>query len=37
MEHPDYAFLKTPRHAVEVDYHEFRKRLGKELAGRRAF
>jgi Flavin-binding monooxygenase-like len=37
MEHPDYAFPKTPRHAVEVDYHEFRKRLGKELAGRRPF
>jgi Flavin-binding monooxygenase-like len=37
LAHPDYAFTKTPRHAVEVDYHEFRKRLGKELAGRRAF
>lgn len=37
LEHPDYAFTKVPRHAVEVDYHEFRKRLGKELAGRRAF
>ena len=37
LEHPDYAFTKAPRHAVEVDYHEFRKRLAYELAGRRAF
>jgi thioredoxin reductase len=37
MQHPDYAFPKTPRHAVEVDYHAFRKRLERELAGRRAF
>jgi hypothetical protein len=37
LAHPDYAFTKTPRHAVEVDYHEFRKRLGSELLGGRAF
>ena len=37
LAHPDYAYSKTPRHAVEVDYYEFRKRLGRELAGRRAF
>jgi hypothetical protein len=37
LAHPDYAFTKTPRHAVEVDYHEFRKRLGSELTGSRAF
>jgi len=37
IDHPDYAFSKTPKHAVEVDYHEYRKRLRKEIAGRRAF
>lgn len=37
MHHPDYAFTKTPRHAVEVDYHEFKKRLVRELSGHRAF
>jgi hypothetical protein len=37
IEHPDQKFPKTPRHAVEVDYHEFRKRLDRELAGRRAY
>ncbi len=37
LERPDYAFPKTPRHAVELDFHEFRQRLERELAGRRAF
>jgi thioredoxin reductase len=37
LDHPDYAYGKTPRHAVEVDYYEYRKRLEGELAGRRAF
>jgi hypothetical protein len=36
LDHPDYAYSKTPRHAVEVDYYEFRRRLDRELAGRRA-
>lgn len=37
LDHPDYAYGKTPRHAVEVDYFAFRKRLEGELTGRRAF
>ena len=37
LAHPDYPWIKTPRHAVEVDYHAYRKRLIGELAGRRAF
>jgi len=37
LDHPDYAYGKTPRHAVEVDYYEFQNRLERELAGRRAF
>jgi cation diffusion facilitator CzcD-associated flavoprotein CzcO len=37
MAYPDYAFSKTPRHAVEVDYHAYKKRLSQELAGRRAY
>jgi len=37
IDHPDYAFSKTPRHATEVDFHEYRKRLVREIGGRRAF
>ncbi|HYM30892.1 MAG TPA: NAD(P)-binding domain-containing protein [Candidatus Cybelea sp.] len=37
MAHPDYAWTKSVRHAVEVDYHAYRARLIKELGGRHAF
>lgn len=34
---PDHQWMKTPRHSVEVDYHAYRARLAKELAGARAY
>ena len=34
---PDHHWMKTPRHSVEVDYHAYRARLAKELAGARAY
>jgi len=37
LEHPDWAFTDSLRHAVEVDYHDFRKRLVMEVEGGRAF
>jgi hypothetical protein len=37
MEHPDFAFTDSLRHAVEVDYHDYRKRLVTEVEGGRAF
>lgn len=32
MAHPDWHFEKRPRHAVEVDYYDFRRRLLSEIA-----
>ncbi|MGZ6070747.1 MAG: hypothetical protein ACXWK8_05985, partial [Myxococcaceae bacterium] len=37
LSHPDYAFTNSIRHAVEVDYHDYRKRLVTEVEGGRAF
>lgn len=31
LDHPHFAFEPSPRHAVEVDYHRFRKELRDEL------
>ncbi len=33
LAHPDYPQLDTPRHTITVDYHRFKKRLLRELAG----
>jgi len=37
LNHPDFRFTDSIRHAVEVDYHDFRKRLMTEVEGGRAF
>ena len=37
LAHPDFAFTESIRHAVEVDYHEYRRRLLTEVEGGRAF
>ena len=37
LAHPDFAFTDSLRHAVEVDYHDYRKRLVTEVEGGRAF
>ena len=37
LDHPDFRFTDSIRHAVEVDYHDFRKRLMTEVEGGRAF
>ena len=37
IDHPDFAFTDAIRHAVEVDYHDYRKRLMTEVEGGRAF
>ena len=37
LDHPDFAFTDSPRHAVEVDFHEYRKRLVTEVEGGRAY
>ncbi len=37
LDHPDAAWMKVPRHALEVDFHAYRGRLKKELAGQHAF
>jgi hypothetical protein len=37
LSHPDFRFTDSVRHAVEVDYHEYRKRLMTEVEGGRAF
>jgi hypothetical protein len=37
LDHPDFRFTDSIRHAVEVDYHDYRKRLVTEVEGGRAF
>jgi hypothetical protein len=37
LDHPDFAFTDSIRHAVEVDYHAYRHRLMTEVEGGRAF
>jgi hypothetical protein len=32
IEHPYYRWAKSPRHALEVDYHAYRRELAGELA-----
>jgi hypothetical protein len=32
IDHPDHRFDPSPRHAIEVDYHAFRRQLLDELA-----
>ena len=36
MRSPHWAFQNTPRHAIEVDYHDFRRELFDELARARS-
>lgn len=37
LDRPDYAYTASIRHAVEVDYHAYRKRLITEVDGGRAY
>ena len=37
LDHPDFRFTDSIRHAVEVDYHAYRERLVTEVEGGRAF
>jgi hypothetical protein len=37
LDSPDYAYTASLRHAVEVDYHAYRKRLITEVEGGRAY
>jgi len=37
LSHPDFRFTDSLRHAVEVDYHDYRMRLVTEVEGGRAF